>query len=234
MIVLASSSSSPSSSSSSSSSSRRHRLHHYDLAIKKVRCCPLCLPPTKISLLALVTAPNAMAIGAACRRNASQTAPGPAAPRVHHGRISSRRYWLLRNKYLRVRRELKNVKREIKREAIKLQRALMPLEKGGHHSASSAPGRENKYRETAGGEYQLCECCFQRYGDATCKGCHRPLCTNCCFASEEAPKWYCRACVVRVQLLPLWRPATEGTVLPPLRPSMVSFGVDGGRVQLGR
>ena len=33
------SSSSPSSSSSSSSSSRRHRLHHYDLAIKKVPCC---------------------------------------------------------------------------------------------------------------------------------------------------------------------------------------------------
>ena len=167
---------------------------------------------------------NAMAIRAACRRNASQTAPGPTAPRVHHGRISSRRYWLLRNKYLRVRRELKDVRREIKREAIKLQRALMPLEKGGHHSASSAPGRENKYRETAGGEYQLCECCFQRYGDATCKGCHRPLCTNCCFASEEAPKWYCRACVVRVILLPLWRPATEGKVLPLRRPSMVSFG----------
>ena len=30
---------------SSSSSSRRHRLHHYDLGIKKVPCCPLCLPP---------------------------------------------------------------------------------------------------------------------------------------------------------------------------------------------
>ena len=208
---------------SSSSSSRRHRLHHYDLGIKKVPCCPLCLPPAKISLLALLTAPNAMAIGAACRRNASQTAPCPAAPRVHHGRISSRRYQLLRNKYLRVRRELKDVRREVKRETIKLKRALMPREKVGHHSASSAPCRENKYEETAGGEYQLCECCFQRCGDETCKGCHRPLCSNCCFASEEAPKWYCRACVVRVKLLPLWRPATERTMLPLLRPAMVSF-----------
>ena len=87
-----------------------------------------------------------------------------------------------------MRRELKNVRREIKREAIKLQRALMPLEKVGHHSASSAPGRGNKYGETAGGEYQLRECCFQRCGDETCKGCHRPLCNNCCFVSEEAPK----------------------------------------------
>ena len=208
---------------SSSSSSRRHRLHHYDLGIKKVPCCPLCLPPAKISLLALLTAPNAMAIGAACRRNASQTAPCPAAPRVHHGRISSRRYQLLRNKYLRVRRELKDVRREVKRETIKPKRALMPREKVGHHSASSAPCRENKYEETAGGEYQLCECCFQRCGDETCKGCHRPLCSNCCFASEEAPKWYCRACVVREKLLPLWRPATERRMLPLLRPAMVSF-----------
>ena len=164
-----------------------------------------------------------MAIGAAYRHNASQTAPCPAAPRVHHGRISSRRYQLLRNKYLRVRRELKDVRREVKRETIKPKRALMPREKVGHHSASSAPCRENKYEETAGGEYQLCECCFQRCGDETCKGCHRPLCSNCCFASEEAPKWYCRACVVRVKLLPLWRPATERTMLPLLRPAMVSF-----------
>ena len=164
-----------------------------------------------------------MAIGAVCRRNASQTAPGPAAPRVHHGRISSRRYQLLRNKYLRVRRELKDVRREVKRETIKPKRALMPREKVGHHSASSAPCREKKYGEIAGGDYQLCECCFQRCGDETCKGCHRPLCSNCCFASEEAPKWYCRACVVRVNLLPLWRPATERTMLPLLRPAMVSF-----------
>ena len=164
-----------------------------------------------------------MAFGAASRRGASQPTPGTSAPRVHHGRISSGRYRLLRTRYLRVRHELKDVRREVKREAIKLKRALMPRGKVVHLSASSAPCRDNKYGETAGGEYQLCECCFQRCGDETCKGCHRPLCSNCCFASEEAPKWYCRACVVRVKLLPLWRRATERTMLPLLRPAMVSF-----------
>ena len=148
-----------------------------------------------------------------------------SSSRVHRGRISSRRYRLLRTRYLRVRHELKDVRREVKREAIKLKRALMPREEVVHLVASSAPCRDNKYGETADGEYHmLCECCFKTCVDETCKGCHRPLCSNCCFMSEKAPMWYCRACVVRVKLMPLWRPATEGTVLPLLRPTKVSFG----------
>ena len=104
-------------------------------------------------------------------------------------------------------------------EAIKLKLKCEAL------VAPSAPCRDNKYGETADGEYHmLCECCFKTCVDETCKGCHRPLCSNCCFMSEKAPMWYCRACVVRVKLMPLWRPAKEGTVLPPLRPTKVSFG----------
>ena len=111
-----------------------------------------------------------------------------------------------------MRHKLKDVKREVERETIKLKHAVMPRGKVGHLSPSVAPCTDNK-----------CECCLEGCGDEKCKGCHQPLCSNCCFASEEAPKWYCRACVVRVKLLPLWRPATERTVLPLLRPAMVSF-----------
>ena len=144
-----------------------------------------------------------------------------------HYRISCRRYLLLRNKHLRVRQELKRErkrKHKVRLETLKLNRALMPLGKVGHLSASS---------RATGGAGLVCECCFatikinkygETVGDETCKQCHRLLCSTCCFAAEEAPMWYCRACVVRVKLMPLWRPATEGTVLPPLRPTKVSFG----------
>ena len=46
---------------------------------------------------------------------------------------------------------------------------------------------------------------IDEYGDSPqekCKECQRLLCSNCCFASEKAPLWYCRMCVVR--------PTTEG------------------------
>ena len=171
-----------------------------------------------------------------------------------HGRISGRRYQLVRNRYLRVRQELKRERtrnNKVRLETLKLNRALMPLGevghlsaspratggaglnralmplgKVGHLSASSAP-----FLDARAG--LVCECCFatikinkhgETVGDETCKECHRLLCSNFCFAAEEAPMWYCRACVVRVKLLPLWRPATEGTVLPLLRPTTVSFG----------
>ena len=156
---------------------------------------------------------------AAASRGVSHPAPVTATPRVHHGRISSRRYWLLRNRYLRVRHELKHVRREVKRETIKLERALMPRGKVGHLSASAAPCKDNKYGETADGEYHMCECCFapikinkygETVGDETCKECQRLLCSNCCFASEKAPSWFCRMCVVTKRLLPIWRPTTEG------------------------
>ena len=168
--------------------------------------------------MTLLSPQNDMAFGAVSRRGASQPAPGTSAPRVHHRRISRRRHFLLRN-----RPKFKDVKRGVKREMSKLKHAVMPRGKVRHLSPSLAPCTDNKYGPTAHGEYHMCECCFEGCGDETCKGCHRPLCSNCCFASEEAPKWYCRACVVRVKLLPLWRPATERTVLPLLRPAMVSF-----------
>ena len=134
--------------------------------------------------------------------------------RFRHGRISCRRYQLLRNRYLRVRQELKRErkrKRKIKHETIELKRALMPLETVGQLPASSAPSLDA--RATL-----LCECCFatikiNKYGDIPhekCKGCHRRVCGNCCFASEEASLWYCRTCVVTMRLLPLWGPTTEG------------------------
>ena len=105
-----------------------------------------------------------------------------------HGRISRRRYQLLRDKYLRVRQE-----------------------RSGRLAASSAPSLEARARV-------LCECCFatikiDEYGDSPhekCKECQRLLCSNCCFASEKAPLWYCRMCVVAKKLLPIWRPTTEG------------------------
>ena len=55
---------------------------------------------------------------AAASRGVSHPAPVTATPRVHHGRISSRRYQLLRKKYLRVRRELKDVRREVNRGTL--------------------------------------------------------------------------------------------------------------------
>ena len=86
-------------------------------------------------------------------------------------------------------KRLKDVKREVKRETTKPKHALMPPSKVGHLSASLATCTDNK-----------CECCLEGCGDEKCKGCHQPLCSNCCFASEEAPTmWYCPACV-----FPVW------------------------------
>ena len=131
-----------------------------------------------------------------------------------HGRISRRRYRLLWDKYLRVRQELKREcqrKRKFMRETLELKHALMPLERSGRLAASSAPSLEARARV-------LCECCFatikiDEYGDSPhekCKECQRLLFSNCCFASEKAPLWYCRMCVVTKRLLPIWRPTTEG------------------------
>ena len=106
-----------------------------------------------------------------------------------HGRISRRRYQLLRDKYLRVRQE-----------------------RSGRLAASSAPSLEARARV-------LCECCFatikinkpgETVGDETCKECHRLLCSNCCFASEKPPLWYCLTCIITRKLLRIWRPNTEG------------------------
>ena len=144
-----------------------------------------------------------------------------------HGRISRRRYQLLWDKYLRERQfhkalsrrnqlllELKREcqrKRKFMRETLELKHALMPLERSGRLAASSAPSLEARARV-------LCECCFatikiDEYGDSPhekCKECQQLLCSNCCFASEKAPLWYCRMCVVTKRLLPIWRPTTEG------------------------
>ena len=144
-----------------------------------------------------------------------------------HGRIYRRRYRLpwdkfLWNKYLssylparrhkalsrrnqlllELKRECQR-KRKFMRETLELKHALMPLERSGRLAASSAPSLEARARV-------LCECCFatikiDEYGGSPhekCKGCQRLLCSNCCFASEKAPLWYCRMCVVR--------PTTEG------------------------
>ena len=130
-----------------------------------------------------------------------------------HGRISCGRYQLLRNRYLRVRQELKRErkrKHKVRLETLKPNRALMPFGEVGHLSASS---------RATGGAGLVCECCFatikinkygETVGDETCKECQRLLCSNCCFASEKAPLWYCRMCVVTKRLLPIWRPTTEG------------------------
>ena len=131
-----------------------------------------------------------------------------------HGRISRRRYQLLRDKYLRVRQELKREckrKRKFKRETLELKHALMPLERSGRLAASSAPSLEARAPV-------ICECCretitIDEYGDSPhekCKECQQLLCSNCCFASEKAPLWYCRMCVVTKRLMPIWRPTTEG------------------------
>ena len=150
-----------------------------------------------------------------------------------HGRIYRRRYRLpwdkfLWNKYLssylparrhkalsrrnqlllELKRECQR-KRKFMRETLELKHALMPLERSGRLAASSAPSLEARARV-------LCECCFatikiDEYGDSPhekCKECQRLLCSNCCFASEKAPLWYCRMCVVTKRLLPVWRPTT--------------------------
>ena len=75
--------------------------------------------------MTLLSPQNDMAFGAASRRGASQCAPGTSAPRVHHRRISPRRYLLLRSRNLKVRHKLKDVKREVERETIKLKHAVM-------------------------------------------------------------------------------------------------------------
>ena len=121
----------------------------------------------------------------------------PCASR--HGRISRRRHWLLRQKL----KHEQKLNRKVLLEARKLQRALMPWDEMPQISSASAPWR--------------CECCFaplkiNRYDDAPhdkCKKCDRLLCSDCCFASEEAPLWYCSTCVVEERLLPIWRPTTE-------------------------
>ena len=131
-----------------------------------------------------------------------------------HGRISGGRYQLLRDRYLRVRQELKREckrKRKFKRETLELKHALMPLERSGRLAASSAPSLEARAPV-------ICECCretimIDEYGDSPhekCKECQQLLCSNCCFASEKAPLWYCRMCVVTKRLMPIWRPTTEG------------------------
>ena len=123
-------------------------------------------------------------------------------------RISYGRYRLLRNKHLKgrqkLKRERKKLKHErkrmlmVKRETLEIHRALTP----------SVDARADV----------VCECCFEaikidEYGDSPyekCKECQRLLCSNCCFASEKAPLWYCRMCVVTKRLMPIWRPTTEG------------------------
>ena len=100
---------------------------------------------------------------------------------AHHGRISCRRYQLLRDKYLRVRQE-----------------------RSRRLAASSAPPKRGNTRRREARAPVICECCLEtimidEYGDsphAKCKECQRLLCSNCCFASEKAPLWYCRMCVV--------------------------------------
>jgi len=129
-------------------------------------------------------------------------------------RISCRRYRLLRNKHLKVRQELKRERKElkherkrmlmVKRETLELHRALTPLGHITHFVDARAD--------------VVCECCFEaikidEYGDSPhekCKECQRLLCSNCCFASEKAPLWYCRTCIVTRKLLRIWRPTTEG------------------------
>ena len=135
--------------------------------------------------MTLLSPQNDMAFGTVSRPGASQVAPGTSAPRVHHTRISRRRHFLLKSRNLKERRKFKDVKREVKPETIKLKHAVMPRGKVRHLSPSVAPCTDNK-----------CECCLEGCGDGKCKRCHQPLCSNCCFASEEAPTmWYCPACV---------------------------------------
>ena len=143
-----------------------------------------------IQLVTLLSPQNGMAFGTVSRRGASQLAPGTSAPRVHHRRISRRRHFLLRN-----RPKFKDVRREVKREMSKLKHAVMPRGKVRHLSPSLAPRTDNKYGPTAHGEYHMCECCLEGCGDEKCKGCDQPLCSDCCFASEEPPMRYCPACV---------------------------------------
>ena len=114
---------------------------------------------------------------------------------ARHGRISCRRYQLLRDKYLRVRQE-----------------------RSGRLAASSAPPKRGNTRRREARAPVICECCLEtimidEYGDSPhekCNECQQLLCSNCCFASEKAPLWYCRMCVVTKRLLPIWRPTAEG------------------------
>ena len=94
-----------------------------------------------------------------------------------------------------MRHKLKDVKREVKRETIKLKHAVMPRGKVRHLSPSWAACTDNKYGPTAHGEFPMCECCLEGCGDEKCKGCDQPLCSDCCFASEEPPMRYCPSCV---------------------------------------
>ena len=123
-----------------------------------------------------------------------------AVPRTkrnsRHGRISCRRYQLLRNRYLRVRQELKRErkrKHKVKLETLNLNRALMPFGEVGHLSASSRAtvgaglnralmplgkvGHLSASPRSTGGAGLVCECCFatikinkhgETVGDETC------------------------------------------------------------------
>ena len=131
--------------------------------------------------------------------------------RFRHGRISRGRYQLLSTRYRRVRQQLKRERkrtRRVRREALELNRALIQLEE-----IADAVGGEC----VNGRAGVVCECCFATIKPNThgglphekCKGCLRRLCSNCCFASEKAPLWYCCTCIVEKKLLPIWRPTTE-------------------------
>ena len=115
---------------------------------------------------------------------------------ARHGRISCRRYQLLRDKYLRVRQE----------------------RSGRLAAVVTAPPKCGNMRRREARAPVICECCratimIDEYGDSPhekCKECQRVLCSSCCFASEKAPLWYCGMCVVTKRLIPIWRPTTEG------------------------
>ena len=135
-------------------------------------------------------AAKAMKVGRLRKRSkVSASAVRRTKRNSRHGRISRRRYQLLRDKYLRVRQE-----------------------RSGRLDASSYALRRSASTPV------VCECCLatiqiDEYGDSPqekCKECQRVLCSSCCFASEKAPLWYCGMCVVTKRLIPIWRPTTEG------------------------
>ena len=138
----------------------------------------------------------------------------PLMDKISFRRISYGRHCLLKNKHLKMRQKLKRQRKELKRErkrmlmvkleTLELHRALTSLE----HTAHFVDARADV----------VCECCFEaikinEYGDSLhekCKECQRLLCSNCCFASEKPPLWYCLTCIITRKLLRIWRPNTEG------------------------
>ena len=141
--------------------------------------------------------------------------------KISFRRISYGRYCLLRNKHLKMRQELKRERKELKRERKRM--LMVKLETLELHRALTPPGHITPLSSFSAPFVDaradvVCECCFEaikidEYGDSPhekCKECQRLLCSNCCFASEKAPLWYCRMCVVTKRLIPIWRPTTEG------------------------